>query len=196
MSKPKKSGSAIFMYCVIAVTLAVAAVCFTLYYGHFYRNGAVLWTGIVTFTVLYHFWLRIIMGNVTKLFKIHYSQAWFKEWSFERGLYKFLRVKRWKGKVLTYDPQAFSLKKHSLEEIAITMAKSETDHWVNELISLSTVLFAIPWGYWWLFLGTAVLAMLFDAQFIVVQRYNRPTVLKLIEKQRKRDARRRVAAKP
>ncbi len=195
MSKPKKSGSAIFMYCVIALCLTVATVCFVAYYGNFYRNGMVLWVGIVTFTVLYHFWLRIIMGNVTKLFKIHYSHPWFKELAFERRLYKFLQVKRWKGKALTYDPQAFSLKKHTLDEIANTMAKAETDHWVNELISVTTVFFAIPWGYWWLFLGTAVLAMLFDAQFIVIQRYNRPTVLKLIEKQQKRAARHAAAAR-
>ena len=32
MSKHKKSGSAIFMYCIIAITIAVSTLCFTLYY--------------------------------------------------------------------------------------------------------------------------------------------------------------------
>jgi len=183
MSKPKKSGSAIFMYCVIAATLLTAAVCFTLYYTHTVRSGAVLWAGIVTFTVLYHFWLRIIMGNVTKLFRIRHDLRWFCELPFEKKLYRLLRVKRWKDKALTYDPQAFSLKKHTLEEIANTMAKSETDHWINEIISLTTILFGLLWGYTWLFAVTALAAMIFDAQFIVIQRYNRPRVLRLMKAQ-------------
>lgn len=188
MGKNKKSGSAIFMYCVIAVMLTICAVCFALYYGGIVGSGVVLWTGITAFTVTYHFWLRIIMGNVTKLFRIHYGQRWFRERRFEKRLYKLLRVRKWKEKVLTYDPDAFSVEKHSLEEIANTMCKAETDHWVNEIISLTTLLFAIPWGAFPIFLVTAVFAMLFDAQFIVVQRFNRPTVLRVIEKRKQRAA--------
>ena len=127
------------------------------------------------------------MGNVSKLFRIHYKQRWFKQRSFEKGLYKLLRVRKWKEKVLTYDPQAFSVQDHSLEEIANTMAKAETDHWINELISLSTLLFALLWGQFWIFLITTIAAMLFDAQFIVVQRYNRPIVLRVLEKKKQRE---------
>lgn len=181
----KKSGPALFMYCVIAAGLAVSCGCFVLYYGNIVRNGAILWTGVTAFTVMYHLWLRIIMGNVTKLFAIRHTHGWFRRRGFEDGLYKFLRVRKWKDKVLTYDPAAFSVKDHTLEEIADTMSKAETDHWINELISLSTLLFALLWGQFWIFLVTAVFAMLFDAQFIVVQRYNRPIVLRLIDRRRK-----------
>jgi len=185
MSKPKKSGSAIFMYCVIAFTLIASIICFTLYYGDFYRSTVILWTGIVAFTIMYHFWVRIIMGNVSKLFKkhIHYDQWWFKEKKFEKGIYELLRVKEWKDKALTYNPESFSLKQHSLEEIANTMVKSELDHWINEIISLTTLFFAIPWGHFLLFLISAIAAMIFDAQFIVIQRYNRPRVVKILAKE-------------
>ena len=182
MDKPKKSGAAIFMYAVIAVTVVLSSVCLWLYYGNGTENEAVLWTGIVSFMIMYHLWLRIIMGNVTKLFKIKRSHWFFKEKSFEKPLYKFLRVKKWKDKALTYNPEAFSLKKHTLDEIADVMAKSETDHWVNEIISLISILFSILWGEFWIFFATAVLAMIFDAQFIVIQRYNRPKVERIIEK--------------
>lgn len=187
MSKNKKSGPAIFMYCIIAITVIISIVCFYLHYGNIYRNKVVLWTGITAFTIMYHFWVRIIMGNVSKLFKKHinYKQKWFKERKFEKKLYKLLRVKDWKGKALTYNPESFSLKEHSLEEIVDTMTKSEVDHWINEIISLSTLLFAIPWGKFWLFLASAILAMIFDSQFIIIQRYNRPRVLKILEKDSK-----------
>lgn len=186
MSRTKKSGPAIFMYCVIAITLITSIICFTLYYKNIYISKVVLWIGIVTFTIMYHFWVRIIMGNVSKLFKNHinYKQWWFKEKSFENKLYKLLRVKDWKGKALTYNPESFSLKEHSLEEIANTMTKSEVDHWINEVISLSTLLFAILWGTFGAFFVTAVAAMIFDSQFIIIQRYNRPRIVKILEKRK------------
>ena len=184
MSKNKKSGPAIFMYCVIAVTVVVAMICFWLYYNNICPNVVVLWIGIVAFVVMYHFWVRIIMGNVSKLFKKHinYKQWWFREKKFESGLYKTLRVKDWKSKALTYNPESFSLKQNSLEDIANTMVKSEIDHWINEVISLSTLLFIIPWGAALPFVISAIAAMIFDSQFIIIQRYNRPRVVRIIEK--------------
>lgn len=161
---------------------------FVLYYANFFKNEVVLWVGIATFTIMYHLWLRIIFGIVTKKFAIKHSQWWFKERFFEKYIYRLLKVKRWKKKALTYDPDMFDLKKHSLEQIANNMSKAETDHWINEVISLTTLLFAIPWGMFWLFFGFAVAAMIFDAQFIVIQRFNRPTVLRLIEKRKQKQA--------
>ena len=187
MSKSKKSGPAIFMYTVIVITVIVSIICFILYYGNIYKNNIILWTGITAFTIMYHFWGRIILNNVSKLFKKHinYKQWLFKERKFEKKLYKILRVKDWKGKALTYNPESFSLKEHSLEEIANTMAKSEVDHWINEAISLSTMLFAIIWGEFWIFCLTAVAAMIFDSQFIIIQRYNRPRIVKILERKSK-----------
>ena len=185
MKSTKKSGPAIFMYCVIAIAIITSIVCFILYYGNIYKSKVILWTGITAFTIMYHFWVRIIMGNVSKLFKNHinYKQWWFKEKKIEKKLYKILHVKDWKGKALTYNPESFSLKEHSLEEIANTMVKSELDHWINEVISLTTLLFAIPWGEFWIFLVTAIAAMIFDSQFIIIQRYNRPRLVKILEKE-------------
>ena len=184
--KKVKSGSALFMYLVIALMLVVSAVAFSHYYGGVFRSGVVLWTGVTAFTIVYHFWGRILLGNLTRLFRVRHTQRWFREHRFEKPLYRFLRVRRWKERVLTYDPDAYDVRKHTLVELADTMAKSETDHWVNELLSLSTLLFALVWGELWIFALTAVLAMAFDAQFIIVQRYNRPRVLKLIERRKKR----------
>ena len=187
MEKVKKSTPAIFMYCVIGVTLIVSIICFCLYYLDVLKSKAILWTGITAFTIMYHLWLRIIMGNVCKLFKKHltYDKWWFKERSFEKKLYKLLRVKKWKDRALTYNPQLFVIKDYSLEEIANTMSKVEVDHWINEIISLSTLSFGLIWGNFWIFLLTAIIAMLFDAQFIVIQRFNRPRIVKIMEIEKK-----------
>ena len=184
MSKTKKSGPAIFMYIVIGITLITSIICFVLYYGNLYKTETILLIGIIVFTTMYHFWMRIIMGNVSKLFKKHlnYKQWWFKERVFENKLYKLLHVKEWKGKALTYNPELFSLKDYSLEEIANTMVKSEVDHWINVVVSLSTLLFIIPWGRVLAFVISAIVAMIFDSQFIIIQKYNRPRVVKILEK--------------
>ena len=65
------------------------------------------------------------------------------------------------------------------------MSKAELDHWINQLISLSTLLFALIWGQLWIFLITALLAMAFDSQFIIIQRYNRPRIVGLIKRQKR-----------
>ena len=184
----KKSGPAIAIDCVIAIAFLTALTCFVLYYTKIWGVYAVLIVGIVTFVIAYQLWLRIMFGKLTKKLKITHNHWWFKQRFFESWLYKMLMVKKWKRKVLTYEPELFDLRKNTLEQVANNMSKVETDHWINEIISLSTLLFAIPWGLFWIFFGAAVAAMIFDAQFIAIQRFNRPTVLKLIEKRKQKQA--------
>ncbi len=187
MKKLKISGPALFMYIVIFVTLCACAVCFSLYYSGKTESKAVLWSGVTAFMIVYHFWGRIILGNVTKLFKINQNHWWFREKGFEKRLYELLQVTKWKDKALTYNPESFSMKAHTLDEIAAVMTKSEVDHWVNEVVSLVSILFSLVWGEAWIFVITAIFAMLFDAQFIVIQRYNRPRILRLLEKKSRRE---------
>ena len=73
-----------------------------------------------------------------------------------------------------------------IDSIANTMAKSELDHWVNEVISISTIFFSAIWGQFWIFFITALLAMVFDSQFIIMQRYNRPRILIAMKKEKKK----------
>lgn len=178
----KRSPVALFIDTVILTTFLVSVVSFALYYTSICPSNLLLWVGIVAFMIMYHLGLRILFGEITKHFKISYKHSFFKPLFFESRLYKLLRVRQWKDKALTYDPDAFSPKKHSWEEIANTMSKSEVDHWINEVISLVSIFFSLLWGELYIFLITAVLAMLFDAQFILIQRYNRPLVIKHIEK--------------
>lgn len=181
------SGPAIFMYSVIAICLVISSICFGFYYTGNTDSLIVFWIGMVTFTIMYHFWVRIIMGNVLKLFKKHitYKQYFFKEKKFEKKFYDLIKVKSWKDKVLTYAPQEFDLKENSLETVANNMAKAELDHWINSLISISTISFGFISNVFWPFIVSAIFAMAFETQFIVLQRYNRPRVVKIIQREEK-----------
>ncbi|MBE6688095.1 MAG: hypothetical protein E7588_02320 [Ruminococcaceae bacterium] len=179
--KKKLSGPAVFMYSTILLTVLTSLLCFLLYYSGIHKNNVILWTGIVSFMILYHFGLRILMGKWTEHLEINYSHPWYRTRKFEKSLYKLLKVRKWKDKVLTFEPDKYDFKNRTLEQLATTMAKSELDHWINQIISLLSMLYAFLWGCAPAFVITAVLAMLFDAQFIVVQRYNRPIVLRLMK---------------
>lgn len=181
-SKKNKSGPAVFMDAVIIIMTVCAVGCFGLYYSGTVRSGVILWIGVSAFTVVYHFKGRLIMGEQTKKWNISYKHPFFRERRFEQKLYKLLRVREWRDKVLTYDPESYNVKTHTYTQLANTMSKSECDHWINELISLSTLAFGLIWGEMWIFALTALVSMLFDAQFIVVQRYNRKRVVSLIKK--------------
>ena len=186
MDKAKKSGSAIFMDCVILAAVVIVVATFFAYYSGRSDSQVVLWIGIVAFTITYHFEGRLLMGKVTEHMPIRYDQWWFDEKPFEKKVYSIIRVRKWKDKALTYNPELFKFKNYSVEEIANHMAKAETDHWINELISLSTLLFGLIWGEFWIFAISCVVGMLFDAQFIAIQRYNRPRMKRLIKKEKER----------
>ena len=181
MKKTKLSGPAIFMYSVILLTVLISGVCFFLHYSKTYENAVILWVGIVAFMILYHFGLRILFGKITDKFNINYSHPWYKIRKFEKGLYKLLKVRKWKDKVLTFEPDKYDFQNRTPEQLATTMSKSELDHWINEIISIVSIFFVFLWGCAPAFIISAVAAMLFDAQFIVVQRYNRPIVLHLMQ---------------
>lgn len=186
MEQKKKSASAVFIDILLVISAVLCAIAFAVYYSGLLKHGAVLWVGIVGFMIVYHFSLRLLEGVITSKLKINRHSFWFSEKPFEKKLYRLLLVRKWRDRVLTYDPDAFSRTKHSWDEIADAMTKAELDHWINEAISLTSILFSLLWGNAWIFIISAVCAMLFDAQFIVLQRFNRPKVEKIVKGTKKR----------
>ncbi len=188
MKKPKKSGAALLIDIIIEICVFLMIACFVMYYTGYFKNSVVLYTGVTAFVIVYQLGLRLEFGVLTSKIKdkLKSNSFLFRERGFEKRLYKFLKVKKWKGKALTYDPDAFNINKHSKEDVLKIMLKSELDHWINELISLSTLLFAFIWGALPALLVACILAMLFDVQFIFIQRYNRPRLERLIEKEEMR----------
>ena len=81
---------------------------------------------------------------------------------------------------MTYDPREFSLEMHSMEEIVNNMCHAEAVHELIVLLSFTSLFFVIPFGAFPVFLITAILAAAFDLTFFIIQRYNRPRVMRLI----------------
>ena len=62
------------------------------------------------------------------------------------------------------------------------MCQAELVHETITVLSFVPVLFAIWFGQLPVFLITSLLAAAFDMQFVILQRFNRPRVIKFINK--------------
>ena len=146
-------------------------------------NG-VLFSLAVTFgTAFYHFAVRLAVGlgiDARYHNRMDYTKKWFREKPFEPKLYEKMRVKRWKKHLPTFTPREFDLKSRSLEEVAQATCQAEVVHEVNMPLSFVPVLFSVWFGSLGVFLLTSCAAFLFDGIFVIMQRYNRPRLIRLI----------------
>ncbi len=171
-----------------AVISGIFTLAFAVWYG-FAGCGALYSLAITCGTVFYHFSMRLAVGHtINAVFKnrMNPERPWFRARKFERKLYKLLRVRAWRAHVPTYAPDTFSREKHTWREIAMATCQAEVVHETIALLSFVPLLFAIPFGEFWVFLITSVCAALYDTVFVVLQRYNRPLILKVVKSEEKR----------
>ena len=163
----------------ITATALLAAVTFTL----MYRAGLHVLSLAVTFgTVAYHLGVRLIIGAVYQAVmrnRADYTKRWYRPKAWEPKLYDALRVRRWKSKMPTYAPESFDPARHTWDEIAQAMCQSELVHETDMLLSFAPLLFSLWFGELAVFIVTSVLAAALDLVFVIMQRYNRPTVIRI-----------------
>lgn len=174
MRKAMHTLTVLFVLCTVSAYLIY----------HLTENTGV-YSAFVTFlTFSYHFIMRLIVGSLiyfvpTRLLK--YDNAWFKVKRFERKIYSFLRVKKWKGFMPTYNPDSFSLKDNSPEKIAVTMCSAELCHEIIIAFSFVPISFSLKFGVLPVFVATSILAAMIDLMFVIIQRFNRPRIIRLIQ---------------
>lgn len=169
-----------------SLTIIVSTLTIATYIIFKLTQSDVFETLYITFmTFSYHFIMRLIVGAVINpLFgkKYDYNSKWFTQKPFEKKLYKFLKIKKWKEKVPMWNPGSFSTANHDLSEIAKGMCGAEVVHEVIVALSFIPILFSIEFGVPAVFIITSILAAAMDMIFVIVQRYNRPRIIKLINK--------------
>ena len=154
------------------------------------RDSDILFSALITFgTITYHFVMRLLVGLiVNQLMHNHtdYHRWWFRQRPFEEALYQKLQVKKWKDRMPTYRPDYFSLKRRSPEEIIQAMCQAEIVHEVIAALSLLPILATVWFGAFPVFLITSAAAAWADLMFAMLQRYNRPRMIRAAEKGRER----------
>lgn len=142
----------------------------------------------ITFlTIAFHFDIRLLIGNIIPKYKnrININHKYYQTKQIEKKIYKKLKVKEWKSKVPSYDLDEFNINKCSIEEIIINMCNSEIIHSINFILSYIPIIFSIWFGEIEVFIITSVLASIYDLQFVILQRYNRPRFFRILNRKQK-----------
>lgn len=153
------------------------------------RDSLVFGLFITFATTAYHFVMRLLVGFAfDRLLQapVDCEGKWFRVGDREQRFYERLNVKRWKGNIPTYDPSEFDSGLHSWGEIAQAMCRAELVHETIMVLSFLPILAAIPFGELWVFVLTSLFAACLDGVFVIVQRYNRPRVMRLLRISRRR----------
>lgn len=171
------------MKIISAMALALFAVFFAVYH----LTGAD-WALTVTITfavTAYHFVMRLAVGTVIDRIMSNKADYTKKRWQLhriEKRIYEAIKVRRWKNNMPTYEPELFSPQKHTWHEIAQAMCQAEVVHEIIALLSFLPILMSVPFGEFWVFALTSFCAAVYDSLFVIMQRYNRPRVVRLAQK--------------
>ena len=169
------------------VVAVLATIIFTILYK-IMENGVMLSLAITAGTISYHFVIRYVVAGIFNSVmqnRADLSKTWYQQRTWEEKLYKKLHVKKWKGRMPTYKAENFDLRIHSPEEIAGAMCQAELTHELLVIFSFLPLLTVPAFGAFWVFLITSVLSAMIDLSFAIMQRYNRPRIMKLCKKKKK-----------
>ena len=136
----------------------------------------------ITFgTIAYHLLMRALVSIVVTLVmrnRANPYNVWFRERRFEARLFRWLKIHRWKYRVPTYAPELFDLTKRTPFEVLGAMCQAEVVHEVIFPLSFVPIAFAEWFGALPVFVLTSVGAAAGDAFLVLLQRYNRPRVMR------------------
>lgn len=173
---------------IIAALTTIITIIFS--YIYITINKSIYLTLAISFgTTAYHFIMRLVIGYIINWImhnKANYNNNYFKTKKLEQKIYKLIKVKKWKDKMPTYNPDFYSTEKHSLEEIAMVTCQAEIVHELIIIFSFVPVLFTLWFDSFWVFMITSIISALIDTLFVIMQRYNRPRIIKLINLKNRR----------
>lgn len=143
----------------------------------------------ITFaTTFYHLAMRLCVGYAVD--RVMQNRAdpesrRFRIRSWEPGLYKRLGVRSWKMRLPTYSPASFSPRERTWRQIVMAGCQAEVVHTLIVVLSFLPVFAGLWFGAWIVFILTSLLAAGFDLLFVILQRYNRPRLLRMAKKEEK-----------
>jgi hypothetical protein len=132
---------------------------------------------------LYHFVMRLMVGTIINYLmknKANHNNIWFREKSFEKKFYNLINVYKWKKHLPTYSPDTFDINQKTIKEIIGATCQAEIVHEVIMVLSLLPIILIPVLGGAVALIITSILAMIFDSLFVILQRYNRPNLIKVM----------------
>lgn len=161
---------------------AAATVCFSVLYNAVLSE--ILLSLAITFgTITYHFAMRLLVGllfHSVMQNKADYTKKCYQVSRSEMTIYEKLHVKSWKRRMPTYNPEIFDPRIHSWNEIAQATCQAELVHKTIAVLSFLPITAGVWFGAYPVFIITSVLAAACDMMFVIMQRYNRQQLMRLL----------------
>lgn len=158
----------------------------TLFFGIYYqqtRKGIYLTLFITFLTVSYHFLMRVIVGEMVTLIckkrNFSYDSFWWRTSPYEQKIYGILQVKKWKIHMITAKPEQFDIRRRTIDELLHNMTQAEIVHEIIMVLSFAPIILIHWFGAAAVFIITSIVACFIDLIFVIIQRYNRPRVMRL-----------------
>ena len=167
---------------VLALSAAVTAVLW-----RFAENNEICYSLWVTgITTLYHIGMRLLVGGAFRLWTPKNPEhKCFQERPWEKVFYRKIRIKHWKRLVPTYREEEFLFDRQRAAELLKSTCRSEAGHTVMLALNFVPLLFSRFFGGFWVFFITSLAAGILDLAPILVQRYNRPRLLRVLHNMQK-----------
>lgn len=138
---------------------------------------------ITRIILAYHIAIRMIWGYIigkVPLTAFHPEKEYYKMREWEASLYNKANVKSWKNKMPVFKPELWDIRTNSGIDIIRATCQAELDHVGNILLSLLTIFFSRKSSIQFVIIITAINASTFDLIFVMIQRYNRPRLMRIM----------------
>lgn len=160
---------------------AVVFVAFQLLYNK-YSIGFISYFRDIFLLIFLHLLINHVVAPVVFLvfrMEFNYNSCWFRPKRFEKTLYQILKVKKWKGKLGVYLDNQFSVSAHLKENVINMMCHAEIVHESIAVCSFLPIILS-PYGVnLTLIIVTSTFFAALHLLFSIVQRYNRPRLIKI-----------------
>ena len=174
----------LFSFVIILNFLLISSTVALLFLSKMLNEKWIIFLYVTFLTISYHFIIRICVGLSVDLtvrkfsvrFRNHIPVS-----SLEMKFYRWIGVKKWKKNAITAKPDSFDIKKVNFIELLHNMIQAELVHEILIPLSFVPLLFIIPFGVPVVFIITSCAAACVELKYVMIQRYNRPRVERLIE---------------
>ena len=163
---------------LIVVTIILA--CFSNGEDSFFRTFAILTGCLAAHLIIWILSAIVVVGRLKN--RADDGCAWFRELSWEKDFYRFIKFRKWKRLLPTYDPRFYDFKALKYEDLLGIISQTEIVHEIAAVLSIISIA-GIRWfGHGYIIVTIAIIDLLINLIYVCLQRFNRIRLRRLIHK--------------
>jgi len=117
-----------------------------------------------------------IMGN-----RANDECTWFRELHWEKDFFRFIRFRKWKHRLPTYNPRFYDFKVLKHEDLLGIISQTEIVHEMAAVLSLLSMAGTRWLGHGYIIVTIAIIDLLINIIYVCLQRFNRIRLRRLIK---------------